>query len=223
MDEGTSQEGPSASIKSGDMNQTSNDDTADGISLERSSASGSSAVDDTTPSLLSGENVTGIENLELELNESMDEGIPPGSPSASIESRDKNSEPIGNSVGEGESLVESPAEFLQPSTSEVDKNAGGNAPAIQEEINEQNAKMREKTLDFEICPSCFRVDRCCQCTGVNAKETTGSKNGFKDGVKPPGPASRRNKGGKYTRWKQMQKMIGGHEYYDFGHTPGGES
>ena len=79
-------------------------------------------------------------------------------------------------------------------------------PAIQEEINEQNAKMREKTLDFEICPSCFRVDRCCQRTGVNAKETTGSKNGFKDGVKPPGPASRRNDRGINLRKKLNQNV-----------------
>ena len=190
MDEGTSQEGPSASIKSRDKNQASNDDTAEGISLEGSSASGSS-VDDTTPSVLNEKNVTEIENSELGLHELMDEGISPESPSASLWGSDKNSEAIENSVGEGGSLMLGfPTDFLKS-----DRGAGKNAPAFQEKTNEQNTEMREKTSNFlkkVMCQNCFTIDVFCKC----AKDTTRSKNGFRNGVKPSGPASFRKKGNK---------------------------
>ena len=142
---------------------------------------------------------------------------------------DGSTETIENSVGKGESLTLGfPTDFLQSSTPEVDKSAGGNASAFQDEINKQNSK--EKTqgaisaLLRDLCPNCFATDKYCLCTGVdaggnasafqeeinkiletktpgaiaaplknvcNANNTTGSKNGFKDGVKPSGPAFRR--------------------------------
>ena len=181
------------------LNHTASKDAAEGISLDRSSASGSSVVDG-TPSVIDKKKVTEKENSD---NESMDEEISPESPSASIKSSDKNAEAIENSMGKGGSLTLGfPTDFLQSSTPDVDKSAGGNASAFQEEINQQNT--REETrgaidaLLRNLCPNRCCVDKYCRCTDVNTKGTTGSKNGFKDGVEPPGPASRRNKkGNKY--------------------------
>merc|ERR1711936_537410 len=125
------------------LNHTASKDAAEGISLERSSASGSS-VDDGTPSVLNEKKVTEKRNSELELNESMDEETSQEGPSASIKSGDKNTETIENSVGKGGSLTLGfPTDFLQSSTPEVGKSAGGNASAFQDEINKQNSK--EKT------------------------------------------------------------------------------
>ena len=74
-------------------------------------------------------------------------------------------------MGKGGSLTLGfPTDFLQSSTPDVDGSAGGNASAFQEEIN--------KLL----------------------KDTTKSKNGFRKGFKPPGPASRR---------KQLEKILTG--------------
>jgi len=65
----------------------------------------------------------------------------------------------------------------------------------QEEINKQNT--REKTQEaIDMCRNCYFYTKFCQCTYINAKDTNRSKNGFRDGVKPPGPASKRNKEGK---------------------------
>ena len=63
--------------------------------------------------------------------------------------------------------------------------------------NKQSTEMRARTqgaidtLLKSVCQNCFTVNGYCQCTRVNANKTTGSKNGFKDGVKPSGPAFRR--------------------------------
>ena len=80
------------------LNHTASKDAAEGISLERSSASGSS-VDDGTPSVLNEKKVTEKRNSKLELNESMDEGISPEGLSVSFKCSDKNTEAIENSVG----------------------------------------------------------------------------------------------------------------------------
>ena len=186
----TSAQTPRPSGGGAGLNHTASKDAAEVISLERSSASGSS-VDDTTPSVLNEKNVTEIENSELGLHELMDEGISPESPSASLWGSDKNSEAIENSVGEGGSLMLGfPTDFLKS-----DRGAGKNAPAFQEKTNEQNTEMRGKTSNFlkkVMCQNCFTIDVFCKC----AKDTTRSKNGFRNGVKPSGPASFRKKGNK---------------------------
>ena len=114
--------------------------------------------------------------------------VSPESPSASLWGGDKNSETIENSVEEGGSLMLGfPTDFLQS-----DKGAGKNAPAFQEKTNEQNTEMREKTSDFlkkVMCQNCFTIDVFCKC----AKDATRSKNGFRNGVKPSGPASFRRR------------------------------
>ena len=185
MDEGTSQEGPSASIKSGDKNQASNDDAAEETSLEGSSASRSS-VDDTTPSVLNEKNVIGKENSELRLHESMDEGISPEGPSASLGSSDKNTEAIENSVGKGGSLMLGfPTDFLQSSTPDVDGSAGGNASAFQKQISKimerrsQGAKAGLGAPLKKACLSCNLHTKFCWCKDVPYEDPRKKRNKYK--------------------------------------------
>merc|ERR1712039_833461 len=87
------------------LNHTASNDATEGISLERSSASGSS-VDDGTPSVLKEKKVTEKRNSELKLNELMDEGTSQEGPSASIKSGDKN-QASNDDAAEETSLEES--------------------------------------------------------------------------------------------------------------------
>merc|ERR1712039_1074937 len=87
------------------LNHTASKDAAEGISLERSSVSGSS-VDDGTPSVLNEKKVTEKRNSELKLNELMDEGTSQEGPSASIKSGDKN-QASNDDAAEETSLEES--------------------------------------------------------------------------------------------------------------------
>merc|ERR1712154_297112 len=87
--ENVSAQTPQPSGGGAGLNHTASKDAAEGISLERSSASGSS-VDDGTPSVLNEKKVTEKRNSELKLNELMDEGTSQEGPSASIKSGDKN-------------------------------------------------------------------------------------------------------------------------------------
>ena len=127
----------------------------------------------------------------------MDE-ISPEKPSASIKSSDKNPEAIENSMEEDGGLILGfPSEFLDPTTSKVDKNSDENFSEFQKEINRQNTEQHEKTkkainaLLQKVCQKCFTLDMHCQCKSVHTKDTK-SNTGFKDGVKVLGPACKRH-------------------------------
>ena len=153
--------------------------------MERSSASRSS-VDDTTPSVLNEKNVIGKENSELRLHESIDEGISPESPSASLGSSDKNTEAIENSVGKGGSLMLGfTTDFLQSSTPDVDGSAGGNASAFKKEISyimERRSQGARAGLGAPLkraCYSCNLVTKFCWCKDVPYKDPRKKGNKYK--------------------------------------------